>query len=103
MNIREAVACLRPAALAALLARARGTYPRQGLFRDLCRAHGLDRAQRNLLERLAAAQGLSVPARLFLEPERFARAALGPSLSGEFEDVDAIRRIIFAESDLVSA
>ena len=41
------------------------------LFLELCRAHQLDRASRRLLQRLANAHGLSQPAVLFVEPERY--------------------------------
>ena len=41
------------------------------LFRELCRAHGIDRPGRRLLTALARAHALEQPALLFVEPERF--------------------------------
>ena len=50
-----------------------------GLFLALCKAHRLRWSERWLLWRVARSQRLRDPARLFLEPERFAPAQLGPS------------------------
>lgn len=43
----------------------------RGLFRELCRAHRLRWSDRRLLASVARSQGVSVPARMFVEPERF--------------------------------
>ena len=49
------------------------------LFLALCKAHRLPWSERWLLWRVSRSQGLRDPARMFLEPERFAPAQLGPS------------------------
>jgi hypothetical protein len=43
----------------------------RGLFRELCRAHRLCWSDQRLLLVVARQQGVAVPARLFLEPDRF--------------------------------
>ncbi|NQU23718.1 MAG: hypothetical protein HQ567_20745 [Candidatus Nealsonbacteria bacterium] len=48
------------------------------LFLALCKAHGLRWSECWLLWRVARSQRLRDPTRLFLEPERFAPAQLGP-------------------------
>lgn len=71
----------------------------QGLFRELCRAHGLSLTNRRLLDQLARHQSLSDPARLFLEPERFEASQLGPLLEAHHARFAAIRDRIFANKD----
>ena len=66
------------------------------LFRGLCRVHALAWADRRLLWRLARFQGLDTPARLFLEPERFDRAALDPRMPDAQTRYQAIRGRLFA-------
>jgi len=43
----------------------------RGLFRELCGAHRLRWSERRLLKKVARQQRVIVPARLFVEPERF--------------------------------
>ena len=43
----------------------------RGLFRELCRAHQLCWSDQRLLLAVARQQGVAVPARMFLEPDRF--------------------------------
>ena len=43
----------------------------RGLFRELCRAHQLGWSDRRLLLVAARQQGIAVPARMFLDPDRF--------------------------------
>ena len=76
-----------------------GSYhsPRR-LFRDLCRAHRLDRSQRWLLRRLARLRQLPQPAALFLMPECFASATLSGELQAQSAALEAIRARIFGES-----
>ena len=57
-------------ALLRFAGRFRASSPR-ALFRELCRAHGLDASGRRLLKKLAAARGLSNPSLLFVEPKFF--------------------------------
>lgn len=68
----------------------------KALFLDLCKAHELDRANRALLKQMAHAQKLNVPARLFLEPDRFDPALLGPEMRSQREAVAALRNRLFA-------
>ena len=63
---------------------------RRGLFRILCRAHGLDWSSRRLLARLARHQGLRDPGRLFLEPNRFDRETMSPALAAHYDEFKAI-------------
>lgn len=68
-----AVALLLLSKYVARRERARRFYSPQGLFNQLCQAHGLDRSGCKALWRLARQEELEHPARLFLEPERFDR------------------------------
>lgn len=77
-------------------ADARYNNPR-ALFHALCRAHALDRGSRRLLDQLARQQRLVDPARLFLEPERFEAANLGPTLKSQQARFAALRERLFAE------
>ena len=95
-----AVAALAAIAIGARRLRSNGerqyNNPR-ALFRALCRAHGLDRASRRLLDQLARQQRLADPARLFLEPERFEPANLGASLKSQQARFTSLRDRLFAE------
>jgi hypothetical protein len=86
------------AGIASLLARQdkRRLYnsPR-ALFRALCKAHALDRSSRLLLKQIARAQNLSVPARLFLEPDRFDSAMLTSDMRPQRDAVAALRKRLF--------
>ncbi|HVW36808.1 MAG TPA: hypothetical protein VHB99_05870 [Pirellulales bacterium] len=75
-----------------------GSYrsPR-ALFRGLCRAHGLDAAQRRLLLRLARSRQMPQPAGLFLQPECFAASTLSPELQGQNEALQSLCATIFGE------
>ncbi len=64
------------------------------LFRQLCKAHQLDRYQRRLLRELAAAQQVEPAARLFLEPEHFQPSHLGSLV--EAEEILLLRDRLFA-------
>lgn len=68
----------------------------RALFRELCAAHGLDRAQRSLLKQLAGSQRLPSPIRLFLEPERFEPAMLAAELRPYQAAISALRERLFA-------
>lgn len=67
----------------------------KGLFRELARAHGLDRAERHLLLELAARHQLTDPARVFLEPERFDPALLTAHNPTRAAQLDALRTRLF--------
>lgn len=67
----------------------------KGLFRELARAHGLDRAARRLLLELAARHQLTDPARVFLEPERFDPALLAGNDPARAALLDSLRTRLF--------
>jgi hypothetical protein len=68
------------------------------LFRELCRAHRLDRSERRLLKRLAAAWGLARPAYLFIEPDYFDTAGLPVEWQEDSHRVASIRERLFGAS-----
>lgn len=74
----------------------------RALFRQLCYAHGLDRRSRRLLASLARERKLAQPARLFLEPDQFAAAGLGPKLESQAERLKELKERLFAEDKLIS-
>jgi hypothetical protein len=55
------------------------------LFRELCRAHGLNRSNRELLEDIADWHELADPVQLFFEPRRFLPPDLHEALKCEAE------------------
>lgn len=65
------------------------------MFRELCKAHSLDRKTRQLLKRIAQWQRLTQPARLFLEPERFEPANLSPELERYLAELFELRAKLF--------
>ncbi len=91
--------------LAWLLSRMRAMHEQQrgynrpwGLFFSLCRAHELPWSQRWLLWRLARAWRLKPPARLFLEPQWFEVAGLGPAWRSRAAELKWLRDRLFADS-----
>ncbi len=69
----------------------RGYYDAHALFRELCRAHGLDFRSRRLLRRVAQRQQLALPARLFVEPQRFDAAIYDSDLAEHREQLEQLR------------
>ena len=65
------------------------------LFRELCRAHRLDRSDRRLLKRLATAWGLASPAYLFIEPDYFDTAGLPVEWQEASHRVAGLRERLF--------
>ena len=65
------------------------------LFRELCRAHGLDRGSRKLLQQLAMQTGLVQPAEVFLTPAVFEVNQLPEQLQRERERVMELRGQLF--------
>ena len=65
------------------------------LFRELCRAHRLDRRERRLLKRLAAAWGLASPAYLFIEPNYFDTTRLSAEWEQDAQRIARLRRRLF--------
>jgi len=66
-----------------------------GLFKELCRAHGLKSSRRRLLKQLAMARGLPSPAVLFVEPRHFDEASLPESLKVSAIQLLELRRQLF--------
>ncbi|NOY30361.1 MAG: hypothetical protein GXP28_09350 [Planctomycetes bacterium] len=65
------------------------------LFRELCRAHGLDRASQKLLWQLASLTKLPQPAEVFLTPAVFEANQLPEQLCAEQERVRELRERLF--------
>jgi hypothetical protein len=65
------------------------------LFVELCRAHGLSRAERRMLDRLAAAHGLKHAAEIFLDESRF--DLKDETFTAQRHAVLALRRRLFAQ------
>ncbi len=65
------------------------------LFRELCRAHGLNWSSRRLLKRLAAEWQLPSPALLFVEPERFDTARLSAKWRDDEDRLEHLRERLF--------
>ena len=65
------------------------------LFRDLCRAHRLDLANRQLLKKLAAVRGVERTAELFVEPHHFEAADLPPALQASARELHQLRHALF--------
>jgi len=65
------------------------------LFRELCRAHGLDFASRRLLYRLATAHQLAQPAEVFLTPAMFQADQLPPQLRAQAGQLQRLRQRLF--------
>jgi hypothetical protein len=68
----------------------------KAMFRELCKAHKLDRKARQLLKQVARWQGLAHPARLFVEPERFETINLSPQLERRSAELQKLRAKLFA-------
>lgn len=75
----------------------------RSLFRELSRAHGLDRSRRRLLKRLAAAQGVAPPVLLFVQPERFALVGLPEEMYEHAADIEELEQRLFGERDSLAA
>ena len=65
------------------------------LFRNLAKAHGLNWSSRRLLRKLARSQQLTHPARIFLEPHRFAPENVSPQLRGNLSQLIRISERLF--------
>lgn len=68
----------------------------RALFNALCKAHKLDRSSRNLLKQLATAQEMAIPARLFLEPDRFEPAQIPAALQNCQPQYAQLKERLFA-------
>jgi len=67
----------------------------QKLFRELCRAHGLDRASCRLLRQLASLTGLPQPVEVFLTPAVFEANQLPEQLRAKQKRVMELRERLF--------
>ena len=65
------------------------------LFRELCRAHRLNRSRRHLLKNLASARGLANPVLVFAKPECFDIADLPPHLKTAAAELRQLRLQLF--------
>jgi hypothetical protein len=65
------------------------------LFRELCRAHGLNWSNRRLLKRLATEWELPSAAQLFVDPERFNTARLPASWREQADRLESLRERLF--------
>ena len=70
-----------------------------GLFLSLCKAHRLRWPERWLLWRVARAQRLRDPGRLFLEPQRLHPVNLGPSLQTRSAQLSELRERLFVRPE----
>lgn len=69
-----------------------------GLFAELCQAHGLDWANQQLLRAVANAHRLPSPVQLFVEPERFDLEILGQAFDNRKHQVSSLCSKLFADS-----
>lgn len=65
------------------------------LFRELCRVHRIDWADRRLLKSLAAEWEMTSPALLFIEPERFNAARLPEHWHEKTSRLEELRQRLF--------
>jgi hypothetical protein len=65
------------------------------LFRELCRAHRLDRTNRRLMQKLASARGVGSAAELFVEPDNFDAANLSKVLDSSANELRQLRHELF--------
>jgi hypothetical protein len=85
-----------------LNSRAYGRLPSnspRGLFRELCRAHGLDRSRRRLLKRLAAVRQVSPAVLVFVQPECFSPVDLPADLDEHAATIAELELRLFGEHD----
>jgi hypothetical protein len=68
----------------------------QQLFRSLCRAHELSRADRRLLLQIGRIRKIFQPASLFLEPDQFDAASEQPVFHGQERALQRLRDHLFA-------
>ncbi len=74
----------------------RTTANPRGLFRALCHAHGLSRANRRLLRRMAKIDKLEHPGRLFVEPARFTADEIPSALQSKRTQIMALGDRLFS-------
>jgi hypothetical protein len=65
------------------------------LFNEFARAHRLNRANRRVLKKLAAANGVEHAAALFVEPVYFDSNELPPALAAATDEIRQLRHELF--------
>ena len=70
----------------------------RALFRELCGAHGLIRADRDLLYEIAQWHEIADPVQLFVEPQRFHAAEMHTALDCESEARELHSRLFAVEA-----
>ncbi|MBN2022865.1 MAG: hypothetical protein JW809_08715 [Pirellulales bacterium] len=68
-----------------------------GLYRALCQAHHLSRAQRSLLTQVARYHGLARPGRLFTDPRLLDPGRLAKAFSARRSELARLRTQLFEE------
>ncbi len=69
-----------------------------GLFRELCRAHGLNWRSRRLLRQLTRWHRLNNPASVFLEPKRFEANRLNSALTQRRREIESLKNALFLDA-----
>jgi hypothetical protein len=77
-------------------------HSNRSLFRELCRAHGIERAGRALLQKLAKSRDLP-PAQLFLDPDCWQPEKLDPQWAPAANHFQALHDRLFAIVDEAEA
>lgn len=65
------------------------------LFRELCRAHQLDRPSQRLLAQVARARRYAQPAEVFVRPQAFSPEGLPPALRQRAAHLERLQRLLF--------
>jgi hypothetical protein len=84
-----------------LIGRALGWWDRHtsaALFRDLCKAHQLDRGERALLSALVRAHKLGDPTLIFVQPERLHEESVPKKLQHKVVEIAKLRVQIFGSA-----
>ena len=78
---------------------AKNCHSQRGLFRELCRAHGIGWSSRQLLWKLARCHRLERPAELFVDPLRFDAQSLPDPLRVHQDRISRLYDQVFAPAD----
>ena len=73
----------------------KGGYDPQKLFRELCRAHGLDHSSRRLLRQISETFGFTQPAEVFVTPAAFEPEQLPQELQTKQAKIRELRERLF--------
>jgi hypothetical protein len=83
-------------AIAKRIARRRRLHSHPGMFRGLCKVHGLDTASRRLLKRVVRHHRLEHPGRVFVEPKWLDPANLGAAFQPFAAQLETLRNSLFS-------